>query len=643
MLNRLKNPNILIGLLFIGILISFCPAADFATGNDPLHSPSGGSLDGSKGNPSGTVSSNVTQSANTMDVIVGNPQNVEAVNGIVGTNMTIGIQQIREATMPGIATTSNGRNLPLTLFETYANTAEKDKQSVQKYNSLIDEIRDALREGNYKGAYDKLLVLKDFDFDGGISENIRNRVKASMEIKTEINKLEKEIDKLEREKRSKELLVGSQLSTSKGASGAANNSNAATGNSNVVVNTPQVNTSQLNQMLGNAYRATRREEDRIVAAGKIGSKELEKVKKDIESRQSFRAYIASLMESQQFTQAVVGIEFYRTIYNDGDYTTELAIMYNKALEANKQAKTELEAFNFKNSNNELAGASEKLLAAFMMSKNLPDLLIVPRNDRRRVSMFLRNMSELESLLMVKDYNTAEEKIQNVKKEALDFDFSKAMALINNGKMQSNFALGMAKLSAQQGKLPDAQKYFYGAAELWPTNPDLKTASQTFFTTADTKEQYIIEFDRYWTEENWRALYENRLKYPAALDGDKPRIAKFEKAMRKVEVVEVALLKAEELSKAQNPAGAWEVLEKASIEWSDDPKLNKAMAELSGLSSDFIKAVKNARNFEAKEQWGASLTWYLQAQAYNPMSEIAKAGIDKTKEKILTSGTLANKP
>jgi len=574
-----------------------------------------------------------------MDVILGNPKNVEAINGLIGTNMNLGIEQIRAATMPTIATSPTARNLPLTLFETYANTAEKDKTSVDQYLKIMETIRDDLRSGNFLAANEKALALKDFDFDGGISENIRNRVRASMEAKSEILKMDKEIEKYEKERRSKELLAGAQKVAPQ-SSGSSGGQSTTTGDNNTVVNTPKVDTAQFSKMLENAYKATRREEDRLIAAGKMGAKELEKVKKDIETRQDFRSYISSLMASQQYAQGIIAIDFYRAIYNDGDYSNELSMMYNTGLEADKQGKSEIEAFKYKYDNAELAGASERLLSAFMTSRNLPQLLIVPRTEKRKVSEYLRGMSELESLLMVKDYQTADDKIQSMRKEAKDFDFSKAMSLVNNGKMRSNFALGMAKLSAQQGKPEEAQKYFYAAAELWPTNPELKTASQSFFTTSDTKEQYTAEFDRYWTEENWRAMYENRLKYAAALDGDKARIAKFEKAMKKVEAVEVAMMKAEELKKAQNPAAAWEALEKASGEWSEDIKLNKMMAELAEQSADFIKAIRNARSFESKGQWGAAVVWYLQAQSFNPTSDLANTGIQKSKDKILNTNFAA---
>lgn len=582
----------------------------------------------------GGVLTNVNQSSSSVDVILGNPKNVEAVNSLIGTNLTLGIEQIRAATMPTLATTPSARSLPLTLFETYANTAEKNPEQVARYVAIMDEVRDLLRSGNYLAAQEKILPMKDFDFDGGISENIRNRVAAAMQTKTEIQRIDREIEKHERDRRSSELLAGSQKTIPKAPT--AGGAPTATGENSTAVNVtaPQVDPSQFSQMLENAYRATRREEDRLVAAAKIGAKELEKVKRDVESRQNFRSYIAALVTSQQYSQAILAIDFYRAIYNDGDYNNELAVMYNTALEANRQAGAELEAFKFKYQNNELAGASERLLAAFVTSRNLPGLLTVPRGEKRKVSGFLRDMAELESILIVKDYNTAEEKITAIRKGASDFDASKAMSLVNNGRMRSNFALGMARLSAQQGKVDEAQKYFYAAAELWPTNPDLKTASQSFFSTADTKEQYVTEFDRYWMEENWRALYDNRLKYAAALDGDKGRISKFEEALKKVEAVEIAILKAEQFQKAQNPAAAWEALEKASQVWSHDVKLNRMMAELAGPSSEFIAAIRNAKGYEEKGQWGAAATWYLQARNVNPMSALAEEGLQKAQEKIL---------
>ncbi len=387
--------------------------------------------------------------------------------------------------------------------------------------------------------------------------------------------------------------------------------------------------------LAAAYRITRLEEKRLAAAARMGINEAKKIQKDIEIRQEFRQYIAGLFQQQHYYQAILAADLYQALYTDGDYPAELTKLYGEALRAMSQSRTELDAFHFKYKANEFAGASERLLTAFMLSQSLPDLRTVPRDQKRKVSEYLRKMGELESMLMVKDYDASEKMINELKKNAQDFDFNKAMAMVNAGRQKSNFTLGMAKMMVQQGKIDEAQKYFYAAAEMWPNNPELNNASQQFFNKTDQKEQASVEFDRLYMDENWRGIYENRMKFGLALANDKGRATKLEEALKKTEGVEISLNKAGEFKKKGDHYGAWEILDDAVRQWPEDVRLNRALTEHTGEAADLAKALRTARDYENKQQWGPALTWYLEARQIYPLSEYASKGVESVSSKILT--------
>ncbi|MDX2227711.1 MAG: hypothetical protein SFY92_11560 [Verrucomicrobiae bacterium] len=602
---------------------------------------------------------NINQNLDTKNFVIGNPTNVAALNSLISSNFNFASGQIREALMPTLATTPTARNLPLTLFETYANTQEKEARQVQEYVRKIADLRTALAGGAVQGGapvklsetarsilrkkdtrefYMKLPELSKYEFDGGLSQNLFNRVKASLQAEDEMVRLDEDTDRLAIERKKNETLNSATGAGGKGAKGGGGSGGETSGASNNVTNFngPQIDGSQLSELAGKLYQATRQEEARLAAAAKMGLNEVKKVRLDVGNRQQFREYIANLFATQQYLHAVLAMDFYRAVYADGDYPTELSTMYNLSLENLKQARAEVEAFKYKYENQELAGASERLLAAFIVSRNAPEMLTVPREQKRKVSQHLRKMSELESLLTVKDFDAAEGLIRELKRTAGDFDFNKAMAMVNLGRQRSHFALGMAKMNMQQGKLEEAQQFFYSAGEIWPNNPELAKASTTFFTSTDARGQAVTDFDRFWTEENWRGLYEGRLRFAVALADDPARAAKFEKALKKVEVVETAIAKSGELGKRGDKYGAWEALESASRSWPNDSKLNRLLAESSSEAADFVKSLKTAQQFEAEQRWGSALAWYLSARNLYPASDMAGEGIEAMTAKILPS-------
>ena len=101
------------------------------------------------------------------------------------------------------------------------------------------------------------------------------------------------------------------------------------------------------------------------------------------------------------------------------------------------------------------------------------------------------------------------------------------------------------------------------------------------------------------------------------------------------MAEAALLRAAELAKRGDAAGAWESVEHGFTDYPDDPKLNQARAEFTTQAAEFVRSVRTAQEMERKQQLGSSLAWYLRAQQDYPNSEIAKDGILRISSRILS--------
>jgi uncharacterized protein HemY len=102
----------------------------------------------------------------------------------------------------------------------------------------------------------------------------------------------------------------------------------------------------------------------------------------------------------------------------------------------------------------------------------------------------------------------------------------------------------------------------------------------------------------------------------------------------MQTIEGALMRAEEIEKRGDYAGAWENVEEVYQKYPNDNKLNQVRANLTTEASDFVKTLRTAEQLEKQNQPGSSLSWYLKAQSLYPGSDYARAGIDRQAALIL---------
>jgi hypothetical protein len=102
-------------------------------------------------------------------------------------------------------------------------------------------------------------------------------------------------------------------------------------------------------------------------------------------------------------------------------------------------------------------------------------------------------------------------------------------------------------------------------------------------------------------------------------------------------IEGAILRANEMARQSNYAGAWEGVEKIAADFPDDSKLNQVRADFTTQAADFVRTLRSAQDMEKKEQVGSSLAWFLKAQKIYPQSEYATEGIDRLVKRIVPEG------
>jgi hypothetical protein len=305
-----------------------------------------------------------------------------------------------------------------------------------------------------------------------------------------------------------------------------------------------------------------------------------------------------------------------------------------ANEAIRDVDEGIESYKFLLEKNELKSATERLFETFMMGEYMPSVRKLSRDDKRRALEFTRKTNELLAALEVNDLTRAEDLIKELSQTARDFDTSKPLAVVETAKTVSAMHLAKAKAAASSGDRTTLETELRAATEIWPRNPDLATVSGSIFSQTDVQQQALNDFDRLFAQKNYRQIFDDKVRYIAATAMYPERQEKLKTILDRVQGAETALMRATELAKRGDPAGAWESVEHGFSDYPDDPKLNQARADFTTQAAEFVRSVRTAQEMERKQQIGSSLAWYLRALQDYPNSEIARDGIDRISAAIV---------
>jgi tetratricopeptide (TPR) repeat protein len=601
-------------------------------------------------------------------------------------------------------------------FETYLSLKEVPDARITEYFDKMSQVSDTLKAGDIFGAWKMLYALGDYkDLDAGISRELANRVEAIWNNDQNTNTIEianaKLRDNVETSDHNADLIADDlrqeeedQQQKNKGGNSSSVSSQNASNSPLISPNAdPAAAEAEVMPTMGSNLQGkmelTAEYLNGLEARAKIKLNEMKENRMSDQVRIDFSDYIRTLYNTHRYYHVILAADFYRALFNTGDYPADLtnqattsaganarsavdsfnqvgkslginsagqlaalnkaggllggdtlgqtgqgtqpltiADEVTSALEINNRVSQAIEVFKYKADLGDIAAASDQLEEAFVANEFHPGLQGLPREEKEKVGTFLDKLSVLKNQLEARDWEQVEGQIDDIKKVASDFDSTKPIAMVNAVKLESRLRLGKARLLAQSGHLDEAMDAFQVAAEIWPGNPDLQTDSSGFFNTEDLQNQSTAEFDRLIKDGNYRAIYEKQVAFAPAVKGDVTRTQQLTDALLKVQKAEMASEKANMLMMSGDVDGAWETVELATKDWPDDLKLNKLLATLSERSADFVSAINNARDAEAKMELGYSLTWYVNAQADYPASIIANDGIDRVSKAILSPQT-----
>jgi hypothetical protein len=385
---------------------------------------------------------------------------------------------------------------------------------------------------------------------------------------------------------------------------------------------------------------------------RVKANDLKRTASELQAKIEFQALVVQFFLQRRFQHVVMASRFYRSLFSDGDTQLKLegeakklmtdssglpptlGVVDSLANEAMRDVREGVDAYNFLLEKSELNSATERLAEAFMVGEFMPEIRSLSREKKRRALEFTQKSNQLISAIEVKDYSRAEKLVKELEVIAKDFDNSKPMAVIETAKTVSAMHLAKAKNAAVSGDRNTLETELKAATEIWPRNPALAEVSGAIFSQADVQQQALVDMDRLLSQKNYRQVFEDRVKFIAATALYPDKQEKLRQVLEQMQLVEGAIIRANEVAKRGDYAGAWESVERMYQQFSDDSKLNQVRADFITQAADLVKSLRKAQELEQKKQVGAGLAWYLKAQQIYPPSDYAREGIARLTKVVL---------
>ncbi len=529
-------------------------------------------------------------------------------------------------------------------FEKYLNAEEETTADDEAYRKELQAIMDKITPGpniNLDEAWSLLPKASKYRIDANLCDSLANAVYTVWLSKREINRLSKANEALEKERETLEWnaqMSVSDLSTNKGPSKAWSSEAAA----------QWAKENEMKRDMRMQPYIKRLAEVEVMSKANL----LKKDASELQAKVEFQALIVQFFFQRRFQHVVIGSRFYRTLFGDGDTQLKLqgdakklltdssglpptlSVLDSLANEAMRDVQEGIEAYNFLLSKNELSSATQRLAESFAVGEYMPAVRTLPREKKRRALEFTQKTNQLVAAIEVKDYARAEKIVKELDQTAKDFDNSKPMAAIETAKTVSALHLAKARNAAASGDRLTLENELKAAMEIWPRNPALGEVSGAIFSQADVQQQALSDLDRLLSQKNYRQIFDDKVKFIAATALFPERQEKLRLVLDKMQTIEGAIIRANEVAKRGDAYGAWESVEQVFRANPEDIKLNQLRADLTTQAAEFVRSLTTAQDLESKKQTGSALAWYLKAQQIYPPSDFAREGIARVVKQIL---------
>ncbi len=366
----------------------------------------------------------------------------------------------------------------------------------------------------------------------------------------------------------------------------------------------------------------------------------------------FQSLIVQFFIQRRYYHAMIANDFYRYIFaaEDGKLegvdalkgqmfggldikltTSSVDALCKEAInDTNKAVK----AVEYLISKGELHSASLRLLEAFFVGENLAPIKTFPMDSKREILRYMRDIDKLANAIKVKHVERAETILHDIEGYVKDFDSGQIEAFIQTSKQLSNLALQKALVAAQTSSQAGIESSLQEAVEFWPTNPKIQEFLSTMLGKVDLKDAATSDFDRLIKQNDYRAIFNDRFRFAAALAQDNMRNKEFLEIMKRMETIETSMAQANELSKLKNNFAAWELLEKVYRQYPEDAELSRLRSDFTLKASTLASTISSAEEALSKGEKWVALLKFMDAKNIYPMSTLANEQITSLAEQIL---------
>ncbi len=544
----------------------------------------------------------------------------------------------------------NNNRLFQARFEKYLSAPEEVSAEARQYQAIINEILNRLAPGNATTAnidiaFKYLPQASRYDIDARLGSALADAVYTVWVAQRQQNRLTAANEALRYARHGAYFKVvtsdtGGSLEETKTTSTTTKSGNE---------------TKTATDTIKSAARQGRAAMELAELEAAIKANDARKVLSEIQVKVEFQALIVQFFMQRRFQHVLMATRFYRAVFTDGDSklnlgkdATELfqkttgvpptiSVLDSLANEALRDVREGVRAYDFLLEKNELESATKRLAEAFTVGEWVPEIRTLPREKKRQALAFVQKTNQLLSTMEAKDYAKAEGLLDDLSKIAKDFDGTKARAGIETARRVAQMRLAKARNAALSGDKQTLELEMAAATELWPLNPKLAEVSDMISSQGDVQQKAVVDFDQLLGQKNYRQIFENSARYIAALALYPDKQKQLQDVLKNMQTIEGAILRADEMARQSNYAGAWESVEKVAGDFPDDSKLNQMRANLTTQAADFVRTLRSAQDMEKKEQVGSSLARFLQAKKLYPQSDLANDGIERLAKKIVPEG------
>lgn len=369
----------------------------------------------------------------------------------------------------------------------------------------------------------------------------------------------------------------------------------------------------------------------------------------VQAKINFQAFLVQMLLQRRFEHAIIGSYTYNIVFSDGDNKLKLekgsdaaklfgetvgmpptvSSIESAANEAIQDTIRAVESVKGLLRDGNLTAASKRLCEAYFIGEFLEPIRVFPLKEKHAIAQYTRDVYSLISAGENRDFTRALELIDSLKKQAKDFDTSKALPAITAATQASDLHLMNAQQALMIKDSETAKSEIKLAMEMWPMNPRLAEIGKTFASGSELVTAKT-DFERLIREENFRQIFKDQYRFAPAIRGDQKLEDAFRQIIQNIMKIEAAIGKAKEFTAMGQPYAAWEELRKMRDQkvFSQDPDLGNEIANLSTQVSDLANALETAQSLENNQEIGSALAWYVKARAIYPRSKYAKEAIER---------------